>query len=112
MGIEGFTLYSVATGHKLVEIVEGKVTVNAFAQGLKKIKPSECFPFVIRGEKEKEFGDVKSILPEDPLYPKALMMYCMVQFLERNPQAFTDKPKSSAGDSPAGCQKISPLNKV
>lgn len=87
-----FSVYSATTNQLIVEIDENGATYIApgFQKPLSKIPAESCFSIYIEGERERKFGKVNEIEKDDPLYPKALKMYCEAQLLT-HPESYTTK---------------------
>ena len=89
----GFTVYNTKTHKLLVEVKDdSRVYIDpAFHHMLEKISPESCFAISIPGERDHIFGDVKEITKENPLYAKALKMYCKAQLLT-HPETYSSTP--------------------
>ncbi len=104
-----FEIFTSVTNQPVVRIKDNEVWVHPlFAKPLERIRTSACFVVPRQEDKEKEFGDAKMIKKGDPLYPKALKMYCQAKMLT-HPESYTDKPKKPESSPP---ETLNPLNKV
>jgi len=94
-----FEVYSAATKQLIVQIQPSHVYIApAFAKPLERISIRSCFPYYVpefhQEEKEKIFGNVEVISKENPLYPKALQMYCEAKLLSHPESYVGTKPNN------------------